>query len=71
MPVIPSDTVRIDERPDADTPEVQARIALATDGVDHAVDPTRRVGDDAVETAMADSAPARRRRTAPAEPDAA
>lgn len=42
MPVIPSDTVRIDERPDADSVEVQERIATATDGVDHATDPTRR-----------------------------
>lgn len=41
-PIIRSDTVRIDERADADSPEVQARIAVATDGVDHEVDPTRR-----------------------------
>lgn len=81
MPVIPSDTVRIDERADADTPEVAARIAIATDGVDHLVDPTTRgalpggrtdveyVEDASAEGAVETATAGRRRRSA--EPPAA
>lgn len=65
MPTIPSDTVRIDERPDADTPEVQARIAIATDGVDHAADATRRA-EDASEPVVETATAPRRRSTAAA-----
>lgn len=64
MPVIPSSTVRIDERADADTPEVAERIAIATDGVDHLVDPSTR-------GAVPAASPKRRRRSADAEPDTA
>lgn len=72
MPVIPSDTVRIDERPDADSAEVQARIEVATDGVDHANDPTRRAGERADEVEpVVETATATRRRRADQPPDAA